>query len=130
MNGCINRNLSTLCLSVVSIPYLSFLLIYAFGLNKIFVLTNAENSQIEQKLRLIWLHKSYSEPSCLCVVSSLLGPYVKYFITILQTKGHRNKKHPQRKDDDIDALSTKRILYDFEAILPHLGFIVEEKPTL
>ena len=41
-----------------------------------------------------------------------------------------DKKHPQRNDDDINALSTKRVRYDQEARLSHLGFTVEEKPTL
>ena len=45
-------------------------------------------------------------------------------------KNHRDKKHPQRKDDDIDALSAKRVRYDLEATLPHLGFTVVEKLTL
>ena len=48
----------------------------------------------------------------------------------LQTKKSSRKKHPQRKDDDIDALSAKRVRYDLEATLPHLGFTVEEKLTL
>ena len=43
---------------------------------------------------------------------------------------HCDKKHLQKKDDDIDALSAKRVRYDLEATLPHLGFTVEEKPTL
>ena len=41
-----------------------------------------------------------------------------------------DKKHPQRKDNDIDALSAKRVRYDLETTLPHLGFTVEKKPTL
>ena len=45
-------------------------------------------------------------------------------------KNHKDKKHPQRKDDDIGALSAKRVRYDLEAALPHLGFRGEEKPTL
>ena len=45
-------------------------------------------------------------------------------------KNHRDKEHPQRKDDDIDALSAKRVRYDLEATLPHLALTVEEKPTL
>ena len=44
-------------------------------------------------------------------------------------KYHDDKKHFQTKDDDIDALSAKRVRYDLEATLPHLGFTVEEKPT-
>ena len=63
-------------------------------------------------------------------MSSLLGCDVKCVITTLQTKNHRDKKHPQRKDDDINALSDKRVRYDLEATLPHLGFKVEGKPTL
>ena len=45
-------------------------------------------------------------------------------------QNHQHKKHTQRKDDYIDALSAKRIRYDLEATLPHLGFTLEEKPTL
>ena len=45
-------------------------------------------------------------------------------------KNHRDKKHFQRKDDDINALSAKRVRYDLEATLTHLGFTVEVKPTL
>ena len=61
-------------------------------------------------------------------------------------ENHLDKKHPLRKnddidegndddidegnDDDIDALSTKKVPYDLEATLPHLGFTLEEKPTL
>ena len=33
------------------------------------------------------------------------------------------------KDDDIDALTARRIRYDLKATLSHLGFIIEEKPT-
>ena len=61
---------------------------------------------------------------------SLLGRDVKCVITTLQTKNRRDKKHPQRKDDDIDALSAKRVRYDLKATLPHLGFTVKGKPTL
>ena len=43
-------------------------------------------------------------------------------------KNHRDKKHPRNKDDDIDALSAKKVRYDLEATLPHFGFGVEEKP--
>ena len=43
---------------------------------------------------------------------------------------HCDKKHRQRKNDDFDALSAKRVRYDLEATLPYLGFTVEEKPTL
>lgn len=43
---------------------------------------------------------------------------------------HRDKVHPQRKDDNIDALSTKRARYDREATLPKFGFRPEEKPAL
>lgn len=43
---------------------------------------------------------------------------------------HRDKKHPQRKGDDVDALSAKRMRYDREATLPHFGFSPEEKPAL
>ena len=63
-------------------------------------------------------------------MSSLLGRDVKCFITTLQTKNHCDKKLSQRKDDDISALSAKKLRYDREATLPHLGFMVEEKPTL
>ena len=45
-------------------------------------------------------------------------------------KNHGDKKHPQKKDDDIDDPSAKRVRYDLEATLPHLEFTVEEKPTL
>ena len=41
-------------------------------------------------------------------------------------KNHRDKKHSQGKNDDIDALSAKRVRYDLEATLPHLGFTAEE----
>ena len=51
-------------------------------------------------------------------------------LQLSKLKKHRDKKHPQRKDDDINALSAKRMQYDLEATLPHLGFTVEEKPTL
>ena len=44
-------------------------------------------------------------------------------------KNHRDIKHPQRKDDDIDALADKRVRYDLEATLPNLEFTAEEKPT-
>ena len=44
-------------------------------------------------------------------------------------KNHRDEKHSQRKDDDIDALSAKRVRYNVEATLPYLAFTVEEKPT-
>ena len=42
-------------------------------------------------------------------------------------KNHRDKKHSQRKNDDIDALSSEE--YDLEATLPYSGFTVEEKRT-
>ena len=45
-------------------------------------------------------------------------------------KNHCDKKYPQRKDHDIDALSAKRVRYYLEATLHHLGFTVEEKRTL
>ena len=45
-------------------------------------------------------------------------------------KNHRNKKHPQRRDDDIDPLYVKRVRYDLEATLPHLEFTEEEKPSM
>ena len=45
-------------------------------------------------------------------------------------KNHHDKKYFQRKGDDIDALSAKRVRYDLKATLPHLGFTVEENPTL
>ena len=64
-------------------------------------------------------------------MSSLLGGDVKCVITTLQTKkNHRDKKHPQRKGDSIDAPSAKKVRYDLEVTLPHLGFTVEEKRTL
>ena len=44
-------------------------------------------------------------------------------------KNHCDKKHPQKKDKDIDALSAEKVRYDLEATLPHLGFTVEEKPN-
>lgn len=43
---------------------------------------------------------------------------------------HRDKMHPQRKDDNVDALSAKRARYDHEATLPKFGFRLEEKPAL
>ena len=64
-------------------------------------------------------------------MSSLLGRDVKCVTTTLQNKkNHCDKKHLQRKDDDIDALSAKKIRYDLEATLPYFGFTVEKKPTL
>ena len=48
----------------------------------------------------------------------------------LKIKNHRDKKHPQRKNDDSDVLSTKRVRYNLEATRPYLRFTVEEKPTL
>ena len=45
-------------------------------------------------------------------------------------KSYLDKKHPQWKDDRIDALPAKKVRYDLEAMLPHLGVTVEEKPTL
>ena len=64
-------------------------------------------------------------------MSSLLGRDVKCVILTLQTKNnHRDKKHPQSKDDDIDALYAKRVRYDQEATILHLGSTVEEKSTL
>ncbi|XP_068223938.1 protein FAM200C-like [Palaemon carinicauda] len=47
-----------------------------------------------------------------------------------KVSNHRDKVHPQRKDDNIDALSTKRARYDCEATLPKFGFWPEEKPAL
>ena len=79
-----------------------------FSLNKIFILSPVENFQVEQELRLIWLHKSFWERSWLWAVSSLLGRDVKYVVTTLQTKNHRDKKRPQMKDDDINALLCNR----------------------
>uniref|UniRef100_UPI00358E9691 protein FAM200C-like n=1 Tax=Myxine glutinosa TaxID=7769 RepID=UPI00358E9691 len=43
---------------------------------------------------------------------------------------HRDKMHPGRKEDNIDALSAKRSRYDREATLPKFGFRPEEKPAL
>ena len=64
-------------------------------------------------------------------MSSLVGRDVKGVITALaKLKNHRHKKHPQRKDNDIDALSAKGVRHDLEATLPHLGFPAEEKPSL
>jgi len=63
-------------------------------------------------------------------VYSLLGCDVKCIIAILQIKNHRNKMHPQRKNDDVDALSAKRVRYNLEATLPHFGFTLQENPTL
>ena len=63
-------------------------------------------------------------------MSLLLGRDVKHVITTLQIKKNRDKKHPQRKDDNIDALSAKRRRYDLEVTLPHLGFTIEEKIIL
>ena len=42
-------------------------------------------------------------------------------VSLHKPKNHRDKKHPQRKNDDIDALFTKRV-YDLQATPPHLGF--------
>ena len=64
-------------------------------------------------------------------MSSLLGRDVLIcVITTLQTKNRRDKKNPQRKYDDIEALSAKIVQCGQEATPPHLGFTVEEKPTL
>uniref|UniRef100_UPI00358EF2FA protein FAM200C-like n=1 Tax=Myxine glutinosa TaxID=7769 RepID=UPI00358EF2FA len=43
---------------------------------------------------------------------------------------HRDKMHPGRKEDNIDALSAKRSRYDREATLPKFGFRPDEKPAL
>ena len=51
-------------------------------------------------------------------------------LQLSKLKTHRHKKHIQKKDDDIDALSDKRVRYNLKATLLHLGFTVEEKPTL
>ena len=60
---------------------------------------------------------------CSVVMSSAsLGPS--------KLKNHRDKKHPQRKNDDIDALSSKTVRYDLEATLLYLEFMIEENPTL
>ena len=45
-------------------------------------------------------------------------------------KNYRDKKHPRNKNDDIDALSAKRVRYDLEATLPHFGFGIKEKSIL
>ena len=86
------------------------------------MLADVENSQVERELCLIWLHKSYSKRSRLSAMTLQLGRDVKCVIMTLQTK-----KHPRRKDDDVDALSAKRVRYDLEATLPHLGIYGREK---
>ena len=78
------------------------------------MLSNVENLQMERELHLITWN----------------GRDVKCVISMLQTKNHREKKHLQRKDDDIDALSAEGVRYNLEATLPHLRLTVEEKPTL
>ena len=45
-------------------------------------------------------------------------------------KNHRDKKHPQKRNENIDTLSAKRVRYDQEGTLPRLGFSPEEKPAL
>ena len=45
-------------------------------------------------------------------------------------KNYRDKKHSQRKVHDIDALSAKRVRYDLEVTLIHLGCMAEEKSAL
>ena len=45
-------------------------------------------------------------------------------------KNNCDKNHPQMKNDDINALSAKRVRYDLEATLPHFGFTVEHKSAL
>ena len=62
-------------------------------------------------------------------MTSLLAHDINSVVTTLQTKNYRNKKHPQRQNDDNHALSAKSVLYDLEATLPHLRFTIEEKPT-
>ena len=60
---------------------------------------------------------------CLAVISNAsLRPSTLKNIAI--------KSIPKGRMNDIDALSAKRIRYNLEATLPHLGFTVEEKPTL
>ena len=58
------------------------------------------------------------------------GRDVKYVIRPSKLKSHRDKNHPQKKDDDINALSAKRVRYDLETTLFHLGFTVEQTPIL
>ena len=60
---------------------------------------------------------------CLVVMSNAL-------LRRSKLKNQCNKKYPQRKDDDTDALCAKRVRDDLEAMLPHLRFTVKEKPTL
>ena len=82
--------------------------------------SDVENSQVERELRLIWVPQKYSERSSSCAVSSLLDHDVKCIITTLHTKNQRDKKHLQRKNDDINALSAKRVRYDLEAMLSYM----------
>ena len=94
------------------------------------MLSNVENSQVERELRLIWLHK-VTRNGCDCA-QCLHCSVVMSNASIRPStvKNHRDKKHRQRKNDDIDSLCSKRVRYDLEATLPYLGFKAKEKPTL
>ena len=45
-------------------------------------------------------------------------------------QNHRDKKYPQKRNENIDTLSAKRVRYDQEGTLPRFGFSPEEKPAL
>ena len=45
-------------------------------------------------------------------------------------QNHRDKKHPQRSNDNVDVLSAKRVRFERKRTLPHFGFSTEEKPAL
>ena len=49
-------------------------------------------------------------------------------LRFFKLKKHRDKKHPQRKDDDTNVWSAKKVRYDLKVTLLHLGFTVEEDP--
>ena len=63
-------------------------------------------------------------------MSSLLGRDGKCFITPSKLKSHRDKKYPQKRNENIDTLSAKQVRYDQEGTLPRLGFSPEENPAL
>ena len=84
------------------------------------MLSNVENSQLKREQRLICFpkvprngHDCAQCLHCLVVISSAsLRPS--------NLINHRDKKHRQWKDDDIDTLSAKKVRYDLEATLSHL----------
>ena len=49
-------------------------------------------------------------------------------LQFFKLKNHRDKKHPQRKDDDTNVLFVKKVQYDLKVTLLHLGFTVVKNP--